>query len=275
MLLYRTNRVPDRHRVTFLKLLNGPDWKPSKDLAEDVRTTILGLRRTWRAVTKEDYETLALSEAAPGQVARVLCLPQRDLSPASEADKLVPRPGHISVILVPPAEEDEPAPAPTKELCQAVWTFLNERRLLTTRHHVVGPQYVSVQVRVTVVRDHTVADTNEAKKALSQEVAKALCAFLDPLKGGIAKKGWPFGGAVYKSDLYPVLQAVSGVASIKEVVVLGDEKTKALLYDPSKPIDASNLIGLALKPHHLPQVTEGDITVTVDAPDANTEGQSQ
>ena len=38
MLIYRANRVPDQHVRVFLKLLNGPDWQPGSDLAEDIRT---------------------------------------------------------------------------------------------------------------------------------------------------------------------------------------------------------------------------------------------
>src|SRR5262249_20226791 len=83
MMLYRANRVPQRHVVTFLKLLNGPDWRPSKDVAEDVRAAVLLLRQPWRAVTADDYERLAV-EAAPGQVARAHCLARRDLSAPDE-----------------------------------------------------------------------------------------------------------------------------------------------------------------------------------------------
>src|SRR5688500_4967650 len=75
MLLYRANRVPDRHVRTFLRLLNGPDWQPGADLAEDVRTTALALRRIERAVSGPDYEQLARS-AGPG-IARARCVPGR------------------------------------------------------------------------------------------------------------------------------------------------------------------------------------------------------
>jgi hypothetical protein len=62
ILIYRLNRVTDANRYAFLKLLNGPDWQPSpqKTLAEEIRETVLTLRRSDRAVTCQDFESLAL-----------------------------------------------------------------------------------------------------------------------------------------------------------------------------------------------------------------------
>src|SRR5512142_1709638 len=55
MLVYRADQVPDRHVRSFLKLLNGPDWIPGDDVSEDVRRTVVDLRRQYRAVTGADY----------------------------------------------------------------------------------------------------------------------------------------------------------------------------------------------------------------------------
>src|SRR4028119_1687981 len=65
MLIYRLNRVTDANQYTFLKLLNGEDWKPSpqKTLNEEIRETVLELRKSERAVTCEDFENLALARA--------------------------------------------------------------------------------------------------------------------------------------------------------------------------------------------------------------------
>ncbi len=99
MLIYRANRVPDQHMITFLKLLNGPDWKPGTALAENIRESVVTLRRRYRAVTCEDYEALA-KEASPA-VAKVKCVPRRYLGAGTEADRTVSRPGHVSIIVVP------------------------------------------------------------------------------------------------------------------------------------------------------------------------------
>jgi hypothetical protein len=216
MLLYRTNRVPTRHVVAFLTLLNGAAWKPGPDIAEDIRDSILGLRMTWRAVTAEDYEALALAEAAPGRVARTHCLPRRDLSVPGEAGKRAERPGHVSVILVPPGAGGETAPMPDATLCEVVRLFLDDRRLLTTRNHVVGPEYVPVQVRVTVVRRDPL--TEPEKALLPQTVANAVAAFLHPLSGGVAGKGWPFGGAIQILEEMLAVVPANGPAAERRAV---------------------------------------------------------
>ena len=100
MLLYRSDQVPDRHLVTFLRLLNGPEWEPPRDrpLDEAVRATVLGLRGRYRAVTAADYE--ALAREASADVARARCVARRYLGGGTEEERLVPRPGHVSVIVL-------------------------------------------------------------------------------------------------------------------------------------------------------------------------------
>ena len=63
MLIFRLNRVTADNVRSFLKLLNGPDWQASglspEDLAEDVRQTVLALRKRERLVTCDDFVKLA------------------------------------------------------------------------------------------------------------------------------------------------------------------------------------------------------------------------
>ncbi len=131
LLIYRTDQVPNRHRLAFLKLLNGPSAQlsllagatglddatrqrlldllyapsqgaPAVDLVDSaVRATVVELRRRNRAVTTEDFEALAL--AAVPDIARTTCIPRRDLDGGTEAARLANRSGHISVIVVPNA----------------------------------------------------------------------------------------------------------------------------------------------------------------------------
>src|SRR5204862_7239953 len=55
MLVYRVNRVTDDNMRAFLKLIMGPEAKISRPLNVEIRDAVLGLRRTVRAVTVEDY----------------------------------------------------------------------------------------------------------------------------------------------------------------------------------------------------------------------------
>ena len=155
MLLYRLNRVTDTNMLAFIKLLNGPDWTPPEPLTpaalqEAMRQAVLALRDPNRAVTAEDFERLA-RQADPALVARARCLPRRNLESGNALAGSTDEPGHVSLVLVPFLTDSEQTPQPTRELLQKVADDLAPRRLLTTRVHVVGPRYVTVRVRLTLV----------------------------------------------------------------------------------------------------------------------------
>ncbi len=246
MLIYRVNRVPDKHLITFLKLLNGPDWKPSPDLAEDVRTSVVSLRQRHRAVTSEDYETLA-QKASP-DVARARCVPRRYLDAGTEVDRVAPRPGHVSVIIVP--RSTDPTPQPSDQLRQIVWNYLDPRRVLTTRHHVVGPVYAPVSAEILLARRADVRDEDLRPRAVA-----ALTGFLDPLTGGLAGDGWPFGRDIYVSELYELLEGISGVDYVPDIALSSQCQADATRCVAANELwhEDGELIGLELAAHHLPQ----------------------
>lgn len=204
MLNYRLNRVTDANVHAFLKLLNGPEWRPSKQktLAEEMRETVLAIRQTNRAVTCEDFEKLAL--AADARIARARCVPRCNLESETFHLSSSTKSGHVSVIIVPKSEESNPWPA--SELIRTVKEYLEPRRLLTTSVHVVGPRYCSVGVRLTLVLKSDALE--EETRALAVE---KLQGFLHPLRGGADGKGWPFGRNVFVSEIYELLDTLSGV----------------------------------------------------------------
>jgi hypothetical protein len=155
MLLYRLNRVTDANMLAFVKLLNGPAWVPPDPLTKEampeaIRQAVLALREPNRAVTSKDFERLAL-QADPIRVARTRCLPRRNLESGNALAGSIDEPGHVSVVVVPVQSEGESQPQPDRELLRKVADDLEPRRLLTTRVHVVGPTYVTVRVRLTLV----------------------------------------------------------------------------------------------------------------------------
>jgi hypothetical protein len=81
MLIYRLNRITDAETMAFLTLINGPNWNSSGDLREDKRLTVQSLRQPFRAVTRSDYENLALSGSYAVAIARAKCVSRRNLSP--------------------------------------------------------------------------------------------------------------------------------------------------------------------------------------------------
>jgi hypothetical protein len=244
MLIYRQNRVTDANIHSFLKLLNGVDWQPSgttpEALAEDVRTTVLALRRRERAVSSEDFEALTL-EADPG-VARARCIPRRNFQIDFETD----RPGHISVIVVPRQD------AALDAVIETVSAYLEPRRLLTTFLHVVEPQYVPVDIQTTVVPLSDVEATD-----ITGRVTEALQSFLDPLAGGEDNKGWPFGRNVFVSEIYQLLDQLPGVDYVPSVDLSSDDPARLLKNERNE------LIGVTVKPHEL--VNSRTITVKVQA----------
>lgn len=370
MLIYRTDQVPDRHRLTFLKLLNGPDRKtslieaanldpdtrarlltllygpvdaspellaayraeqrnPPPDLVEEaIRVTIIGLRQRNRAVTGQDFVSLA--QEASADIARVLCVPRRDLEAGTEAARTANQPGHVSVLVVPlvfavttqtlvrlaadglPAELIQvrgeemsgallplrgreftgeaaftdalraaigdtlltqfkaqiarrsyaTSPRLSNALRDLVWKYLDERRTLTTRHHVVGPFYAPLRVQVLAAR------RSDARADLARAaVAQALVDFLHPLSGGHDGKGWPFGRDIYVSELYELLEAVPGIDYVPDIAL-----TSACAPGDTSCIvanqvwhDDGDLIGLRLEAHHLPALQLDRVTVVVAA----------
>lgn len=236
MLIYRLNRITDENIRTFLKLLD-PDWTPSGStraaLAEDVRRTVVNLRKRVRAVTCGDFEELAL-EADP-RVARTLCLARRNARVNFETEQE----GHISVIIVPRKEHE----ANLEDIVTAVAADLEPRRLLTTRVHVTGPRYLPVTIEASVVPlpDERLPKEGGAEKNIATRVEEAVRTFLDPFEGGDEGEGWPFGRNVFVSEIYQLIDRLRGIDYVESVTLTTD--------DPVRMIEGS--IGIDVKPYEL------------------------
>ena len=144
LLMYRTNQVPEASQEKFLQLLKGSDAPLGSSLATATQQTILDLRQRYRAVTEADYEWLLMndwpSQAAQNstaKVARVKAFANRNLSgPGGNT------PGHMSLVVLPETDfgkfrEDD---------LKAIKNYLEDRRLLTVKNHVVNPDYVTLKV---------------------------------------------------------------------------------------------------------------------------------
>jgi hypothetical protein len=156
------------------------------------------------------------------------------------------------VIIVPEDEiisgTNELGPQPTPVQRQALWGYLDERRTLTTRHHVVGPFYAPVSVEILVARRSDVP-TEKLRNDIKQEIEN----FLHPLPGP-RRKGWPFGRDVHVSEFYEVLEKLEGVDYLPDLMLLSACKPEDKHCVAAEPIwqDNGDLIGLRLYAHHLP-----------------------
>lgn len=354
MLIYRLNRITDANKGMFLKLLKGENWKettfdstgkiiePGDDLLagdalmQEIRKTVLEFRNVDRAVTVADFENLAI--AADQNVARVRCVPRRNLTSANLLEISKQNPGHVSVIIIPRPVFDEVGVQTaifsdvTKEagfgsntgiklladnsgylyvgmaiqfgeiqflfsesgsnyqlkleyynganwfeltqtgnslvdytigwsingtvqftiphdwitveagksgvkrywvrfstttiptaIAKAVRIFpkilqpdtnllvsvrnnLDDRRLLTTVVHVVGPSYLRLNVCISIVLMPDALKSNVLNYCI-----EALWKYFNPLTGGREGNGWPFGRAVYVSEIYALLDKLPGV----------------------------------------------------------------
>jgi len=210
MLIFRLNRVTDDHLLAFLKLLQGPDWTPDGDLVTATRETVLTLRKANRAITAADFENLA--KEADSRVVRARCVPNRNLASENSLARANPKPGHISVVIVPQADSGNSRPTPEAGLIQAVHDYLEPLRLLTTQLHIVGPRYYTVAVKVTLG-----ARPDAVPADVINRVVARLQQFLHPVDGGENNQGWPFGRNVFTSEIFAQLEQVPGVDFISKV----------------------------------------------------------
>ncbi len=161
------------------------------------------LKHRYRAVTKEDFEELAMQ--ASREVAKALCSTQRE--------------GEIELIIIPKGEQKRLLPK--SMLIQTVREYLDERRLITTRITVTGPSYRDISMRAEVV---TELQSTEPFNSIISKIEENLRQFFHPLTGGPKGEGWPMGRAVHISEIYYLLEDVEGVDYVKQVVLDNNER---------------------------------------------------
>ncbi len=269
LLLYRVNRVSDNNIRKFLKLLNGPDWvEPENvDLRDEARTAVLGIRERYRAVTADDYEFLStegfnqsLTQSTIGQVARAHCVPQRNLDAGAEADRLKLMPGNVSVVIVPSTSAPNLAPQPNADLVGALLSYLDERRMLTTKLHVTGPFYVHVSAQLVLARNSDAVEDD-----LRTSITNSLTAMLDPLPSANGP-GWPFGRDVFVSAVYETLDNIPGINFITDVMLsssCGPSDDKCVVADSIWHADG-DFVGLSIAQHHLPVFQDADVVIAAN-----------
>lgn len=190
MQIYRLNRVTDDSYRNFLKLAGITD---SEDLVAAITEARRGMKTVSRGVTSEDYEALAL--ATPEiEVARVKAIPRYHPGQYQEV------PGQVTVVVVPAAENPDPA------ILDSIYHHLERHRLLTSRLFVSLPHYTVVGVTAEVIIKPEYLETT-----VEGNVKERLHYFLHPLSGGGEGGGWPFGRPVYLSEIYETIDGVEGV----------------------------------------------------------------
>ena len=188
------------------------------------------LRHRDRIVTVEDYEDHA--KLASPEVARALCVPLIDLAEEpskviSSADDEENGRGKVSVIIVPHTRE--PKPLPSQVLLAHVERKLREKSLAGIKISVVGPLYLGVNVTLSLTLESTRYDDR-----VKREVNNKLAAFLHPLTGRDDGEGWPFGSKPHESDIYRLINEISGIDHVNSLQIN--------LEADKRPIGCSNAV---------------------------------
>jgi predicted phage baseplate assembly protein len=206
----------------------------------------LALRTRDRAVTAEDYEQLAY-QASPG-IARVRCVPATDPAEA----------GGVRLLVVPAAAPDERGRlrfedlVPTEELLARVSEYLGERRAVGARLMVEPPFYQGV----TVVAQLTARPRSSVDAARTAAV-EALYGYFDPLTGGPDGAGWPFGRPVQAGEVFAVLQRLSSIELVDDVLLFAADPLTSQRGEPVQRIDLDSN-ALAFSFEHQVRVTAGN-----------------
>jgi predicted phage baseplate assembly protein len=165
------------------------------------------LRARSRAVTTEDYESLA-RQAAP-EIARVRCIPAGTRDVAA---------GSVRVLVVPAAAGERGRVAfenllPAADTLAVIAGKLEDTRVIGTRVVVEPPLYRGI----TVV-GRLVARPRVGRDRVRDEALTELYRYLSPLPGGGPDgQGWPFGRPVQAGELFGLLQQVHGVELVEDI----------------------------------------------------------
>ncbi|MFW6358623.1 MAG: putative baseplate assembly protein, partial [Chroococcales cyanobacterium] len=226
-----TNHTPAR---------NGADVESLDDAV--IRVPRL-LRTRDRAVTAEDFETLAI-EAGQGAIARAVCLQATRPQDA----------GIVRLIVVPQVNLNgisqrvglAPEQFALNEQLQAqILTYLDERRLLGVQVQCHEPEYVGVSVQTEVALEPEY-NNPRAQQQILWELEIRLYRFLNPITGGFNGDGWSFGRPVYSSDIVTLFQNLPGVRYLGAVQLfelrrVGDNWIRTL---PKEPVVDPGIFGL-------------------------------
>lgn len=227
MVLYRVDQVTVENQLGFLKLL-GVTLDKEEELASGINRGVSQFSECYRAVTAADYELLArqallgfpgIQDKYPDLAFRTICLINTDMENGTGEKKT--EFGHVSVILVVNTQNQRELMRELPDMKQAVKSYLDARKLITTRVHVMEPEYQDIHVEMTV---------SAKDKGMGETVQRAITSFLDPVTGGEEGKGWPPGRRLYASDLYHLVEGISGINYVTGITLDSPEVLSYQLF---------------------------------------------
>jgi predicted phage baseplate assembly protein len=254
----------DMRKVTNPRALAGGSETETVDQLR--RRVPMSLRHQNRAVTADDFRELAtLTPGAAVGRAEVLPL-YRPKHPSTEK-----YPGVVTVLVIPAEDPAHPrAPEPDRSFREAVCTYLDARRLITTELYVIGPRYVKIGVSIGLQ-----TKPGTGLEQLANWVNLALRQFLAPLPPfGPDGAGWPLGGKINRAAIEAAALQVDGVSWIDEITLRRQNADGT--YGPDVPLidlDVIELpelvaveIDLGTAPPLTPEPPTGGVPIPVPVP---------
>jgi len=227
----------------------------TETLQEAIQRSQASLKGLNRAVTKPDFENLAITTDGVA-IRRAYAAVGYD--PQFPCTKVA---GAVTVFVVPYAPRVErdgtvpkgsfvEAPKPDAGALQAVYARLDAGKLLGGQFFVSAPAYREVWLSLQIAVDFPLSP------ALRESVLRGLQAYLDPLVGGDEGNGWPFGDPLRPSALLKVAQIILGEAG--DVLSLGVSLTG--------PRKFQSCLDTPILPHELIYLVHADLATQQRAP---------
>jgi hypothetical protein len=220
---FQLDQIPDASIARFLQLIGICRQRTagqSEAIDQTIERALNAVAQVTRAVTAVDFDILArqAAEEAGTRLARTALTSYRDVACApldgSEEAPLA------ALLIVVPDDPVNPTPRPTQELTDAIFRRLLAHRLLTTRFHVIGPEYVEINIELALVR-------KPGSHLTPRDMERTIRDFLHPLQGGLDRQGWPFGRPVYYSEMFQQLESLPQVDHV-ETLALSTRRPGAL-----------------------------------------------
>lgn len=198
-----------KHPLRVTNLFPAYGGEKEETVKEALHRTRLRILEPRCGVTCEDLERRV--REIPGlRIARVKAIPGYHRGVRSYPEEKAF--GHISIVVVP--KSSRPLPTPGQGMLATIARHLEPYRLLTTKLHIIPPEYIKVSVRAVIVVD-------PRYEGREWTVVQALNRWLQPY-GKDTAEGWEFGHTVYKSDVYDIIHRVPGIRYIQDLWLMAD-----------------------------------------------------
>jgi predicted phage baseplate assembly protein len=204
------------------------------------------LRHRDRLVTAQDFKDLTQRTPAI-DLGRVEVLPLFNPDQCGTGQSW---PGMVTLLVIPRSDPLHPdAPTPDRQFLNAVCSWLDPRRLVTTELHVRGPIYQPIWVSVGFE-----VLPGQVPSIVQQQVITAVKAFLSPLTGGLPASapgglpgdpnapgpGWPLGVNVRSQDIEAIATRVPGVRYVDSVRIAATD-ANGIVVASVDPVPISGL----------------------------------